>query len=407
MERDELGAWLRLTLTPGVGNTTARKLLAAFGLPLAVFNQPLTALRQVVGPVTAASLRAEPPELAELLDTTWNWLSASGGGSARRQIVVLGDADYPASLLTMDDPPLMLYLLGAGVLMPNSPLAGVNEGNTASKSIANTLAHSLANSIAIVGSRNPTPQGAANARRFSKALGDAGLTVISGLALGVDGAAHEGALDSVVPGSTRLATVAVVGTGLDRVYPKAHLDLAHRIAEHGLILSEYPLGTPPLTANFPKRNRLIAGLARATLVVEAALKSGSLITARLAVEQGKDVFAIPGSIHSTQARGCHALIKQGAKLVESAQDVLEEMTLETPAARANPTGADTGLPSPGLFGINVPLLEALGFDPVGLDALQARGTLDTASLQAELMSLGLEGLVARLPGGLFQRLTPG
>jgi DNA processing protein len=407
LERDELGAWLRLTLTPGVGNTTARKLLAAFGLPLAVFNQPLTALRQVVGPVTAASLRAEPPELAELLDTTWNWLSASGGGSARRQIVVLGDADYPASLLTMDDPPLMLYLLGAGVLMPNSPLAGVNEGNTESKSIANTLAHSLANSIAIVGSRNPTPQGAANARRFSKALGDAGLTVISGLALGVDGAAHEGALDSVVPGSTRLATVAVVGTGLDRVYPKAHLDLAHRIAEHGLILSEYPLGTPPLTANFPKRNRLIAGLARATLVVEAALKSGSLITARLAVEQGKDVFAIPGSIHSTQARGCHALIKQGAKLVESAQDVLEEMTLETPAARANPTGADTGLPSPGLFGINMPLLEALGFDPVGLDALQARGTLDTASLQAQLMSLELEGLVARLPGGLFQRLKPG
>ena len=407
MERDELGAWLRLTLTPGVGNTTARKLLAAFGLPLAVFSQPSTALRQVVGPVTAASLRTEPPELAELLDITWNWLSASGAGSARHQIVVLGDADYPASLLAMDDPPLMLYLLGAGILMKNSPLAGVNERFIASKSIANTLAHNLSHSIAIVGSRNPTPQGAANARHFSKALGDAGLTVISGLALGVDGAAHEGALDSVTPGSTRLATVAVVGTGLDRVYPKAHLDLAHRIAEHGLILSEYPLGTPPLTANFPKRNRLIAGLARATLVVEAALKSGSLITARLAVEQGKDVFAIPGSIHSTQARGCHALIKQGAKLVESAQDVLEEMMLETPAARANPIDPDAGLPSPGLLGINMPLLEALGFDPVGLDALQARGTLDTASLQAQLMSLELEGLVARLPGGLFQRLTPG
>ena len=407
MERDELGAWLRLTLTPGVGNTTARKLLAAFGLPLAVFSQPSTALRQVVGPVTAASLRTEPPELAELLDITWNWLSASGAGSARRQIVVLGDADYPASLLAMDDPPLMLYLLGAGILMKNSPLAGVNERFIESKSIANTLAHNLSHSIAIVGSRNPTPQGAANARRFSKALGDAGLTVMSGLALGVDGAAHEGALDSVTPGSTRLATVAVVGTGLDRVYPKAHLDLAHRIAEHGLILSEYPLGTPPLTANFPKRNRLIAGLARATLVVEAALKSGSLITARLAVEQGKDVFAIPGSIHSTQARGCHALIKQGAKLVESAQDVLEEMMLETPAARANPINPDAGLQSPGLLGINMPLLEALGFDPVGLDALQARGTLDTASLQAQLMSLELEGLVARLPGGLFQRLTPG
>ena len=407
MERDELGAWLRLTLTPGVGNTTARKLLAAFGLPLAVFSQPSTALRQVVGPVTAASLRTEPPELAELLDTTWNWLSASGAGSARRQIVVLGDADYPASLLTMDDPPLMLYLLGAGVLTPDDPLAGVNESNTASKSIANTLAHSLANSIAIVGSRNPTPQGAANARHFSKALGEAGLTVISGLALGVDGAAHEGALDSVIPGSGRLATVAVVGTGLDRVYPKAHLELAHRIAEHGLIVSEYPLGTPPLTANFPKRNRLIAGLARATLVVEAALKSGSLITARLAVEQGKDVFAIPGSIHSTQARGCHALIKQGAKLVESAQDVLEEMTLATGPARADTTGAHAEPETPGSLGVNLQLLKALGFDPVGLDALQARGTLDTASLQAELMALELEGLVARLPGGLFQRIRSG
>jgi len=404
LERDELGAWLRLTLTPGVGNTTARKLLAAFGLPLAVFSQSSSALLQVVGPVTAASLRTEPPELAELLETTWSWLGASGAGGARRQIVVLGDADYPASLLTMDDPPLMLYLLGAGCFMPNSPLAGVNKDSIDTKSVASALAHSLANSIAIVGSRNPTAQGAANARHFAKALGDAGLTVISGLALGVDGAAHEGALDSVLPGSGHLATVAVVGTGLDRVYPKAHLNLAHRIAEHGLILSEYPLGTPPLTANFPKRNRLIAGLARATLVVEAALKSGSLITARLAVEQGKDVFAIPGSIHSTQARGCHALIKQGAKLVESAQDVLEEMTLGAPAAQA--TTPDAEPPLPGFFGVNMPLLEALGFDPVGLDALQARGTLDTASLQAELMTLELEGLVARLPGGLFQRTAP-
>ncbi len=408
MERDELGAWLRLTLTPGVGNTTARKLLTAFGLPLGVFSQPSTALRQVVGPVTAASLRSEPPELAELLDTTWDWLCASGAGSARRQIVVLGDADYPTSLLTMDDPPLMLYLLGAGALMSNSPLAAVNKGFANTKSVANSLTRSLSHSIAIVGSRNPTPQGAANARQFAKALGSAGLTVISGLALGVDGAAHEGALDSVEPGSDRLATVAVVGTGLDRVYPKTHLNLAHRIAEHGLIISEYPLGTPPLTANFPKRNRLIAGLAQATLVVEAALKSGSLITARLAVEQGKDVFAIPGSIHSTQARGCHALIKQGAKLVESAQDVLEEMTLEAqPVAQADSIDSNAQpAASSSLFGVNQPLLEALGFDPVGLDALQARGTLDTASLQAELMTLELEGLVARLPGGLFQRTAP-
>jgi DNA processing protein len=257
--------------------------------------------------------------------------------------------------------------------------------------------------IAIVGSRNPTPQGAANARHFSKALAQAGLTVVSGLALGIDGAAHEGALDSIEAGSTRLATLAVVGTGLDRVYPKGHLNLAHRIAQSGLLISEYPLGTPPLTANFPRRNRLIAGLAQGTLVIEAALRSGSLITARLSAEQGKDVFAIPGSIHSTQARGCHALIKQGAKLVESVQDVLEEMKVQTESAVsmasrvAIETAADLADTQPSL-------LETLGFDPVGLDALQARSGTDTARLQAQLMALELDGLVARLPGGLFQRL---
>jgi DNA processing protein len=235
----------------------------------------------------------------------------------------------------------------------------------------------------------------------------AGLTVVSGLALGVDGAAHEGALDSVTPGSKRLATVAVVGTGLDRVYPKGHLELAHRIAQNGLLISEYPLGTPPLAANFPKRNRIIAGLAQGTLVIEAALKSGSLITARLTAEQGKDVFAIPGSIHSTQARGCHALIKQGAKLVESAQDVLEEMNVDTGPAFAvhSVTGDEDVVGVDGLFDTGHALLEALGFDPVGLDALQARCGLDTANLQAQLMALELDGLVARLPGGLFQRMA--
>jgi DNA processing protein len=226
--------------------------------------------------------------------------------------------------------------------------------------------------------------------------------------LGVDGAAHEGALDSLAPGSNRLATLAVVGTGLDRVYPKAHRDLAHRIAQNGLLISEYPLGTPPLPANFPKRNRILAGLTQGTLVVEAALKSGSLITARLAAEQGKEVFAIPGSIHSTQARGCHSLIKQGAKLVESAQEVLEEMKISVPHSTAlPPIKADpASAVSAGLFDTDDVLLEALGFDPVGLDALQARCGLDTASLQVALMTLELDNRVARLPGGLFQRLAP-
>lgn len=408
MEREELSHWLRLTLTPGVGNTTARKLLAAFGLPGAVFSQSGTALRQVVSEAQASSLRTEPTALADLLERTWTWLQSAGEGHAQRHILVLGDVDYPASLLNIEDPPLMLYLLGAGCFMPNSPAGPVQQAQAAIYSIASHLTTCLQNSLAVVGSRNPTPQGAANARHFSKALGQAGLTIVSGLALGVDGAAHEGALDSLTPGAQRLATVAVVGTGLDRVYPKDHRDLAHRIAQHGLLISEYPLGTPPLSSNFPKRNRLIAGLAQGTLVIEAALKSGSLITARLTADQGKDVFAIPGSIHSTQARGCHALIKQGAKLVESAQDVLEELKITAaPANATDSIAAHACLTEPAdLFDINTAVLDALGFDPVGLDALQARCGLGTAELQAELMTLELDNRLARLPGGLFQRLAP-
>ena len=373
MERGELGNWLRLALTPGIGNETARKLLAAFGLPHALWQQAAEALQQVVSARQAAALRHEPPALAALLDLTWNWLQDAQADGIQRRVVTLGDADYPPSLLTIDDPPLLLYVLG------NASLAQAPSSRC----------------IAVVGSRNPSPQGATNARNFSRALAQAGLTVVSGLALGIDAAAHEGALDSVASGAQPVATIAVVGTGLDRVYPARHRTLAHRIACHGLLVSEYPLGTPPLSANFPRRNRLIAGLAQGTLVVEAALKSGSLITARLSAEQGKDVFAIPGSIHLTQARGCHALIKQGAKLVESVQDVLDEMGLaaaaESPAPDDGPD-ADRGL------------LQALGFDPVGLEALQARCGLATADLQAQLMALELDGQVARLPGGLFQRL---
>jgi len=386
MQRHELEGWLRLTLTPGVGNSTARKLLSAFGLPQSVFGQPLSALRHVVSETQALALRHTPDGLADLLELSWKWLQESGQGSAQRQILVLGDPEYPPSLLTIEDPPLMLYLLGAGKLAGTGP------------------ADALSNSIAVVGSRNPTPQGAANARLFSKALGQAGLSIISGLALGIDGAAHEGALESIATGSDRLATIAVVGTGLDRVYPKRHLELAHRITRNGLLLSEYPLGTPPLTANFPKRNRIIAGLAQGTLVVEAALRSGSLITARLTAEQGKEVFAIPGSIHSTQARGCHALIKQGAKLVESAQDILEELKINFEPQQG--LHGHANISNNELVGLNPTdrLLEFLGFDPVGLDALQARSGLETAELQAQLMTLELAGHLARLPGGLFQRV---
>jgi DNA processing protein len=385
MERAELAAWLRLQLTPGVGNTTARQLLTAFGVPQGVFDASSHALEQVVSARKSASLKSEPPGWQALLDTTWQWLLSN---TESNRILALGDTAYPQSLLNMEDPPLLLYAMGA-------PQAWQPGG----------LCDGMRHCMAVVGSRNPTPQGAANARQFSQALAQAGLTIVSGLALGVDGAAHEGALDGAPDG--QLATIAVVGTGLDRVYPKQHRDLAHRIVQRGVLLSEYPLGTPPLSDNFPRRNRIIAGLASGTLVVEAALKSGSLITARLASEQGKDVFAIPGSIHSTQARGCHALIKQGAKLVESAQDVLEEMPSYQPSAVNSNLIAEESIDTRVRGDIDSvdPLLEALGFDPIGLDALLARTGLDTPKLQARLMEMEIHGQVARLPGGLFQRIA--
>ncbi|SFC30222.1 DNA protecting protein DprA [Polaromonas sp. OV174] len=373
MDSQELQAWLRLTLSPGVGNATARKLLASFGSAQAIFEQSATTLRQLGSEALASALQTEPPALAALLQTTQNWLQA---GEDRR-VVSLGDAAYPATLLDIEDPPLMLYMLGTLAI----------QAHTATKTVAINLA--------IVGSRNPTPQGEANARQFAKAFGSAGLCVVSGLALGIDGAAHDGAL---LGGGD---TIAVVGTGLDRVYPKKHLALAHRIAKQGMLISEFPLGTPPLMANFPKRNRIISGLSRGTLVVEAALQSGSLITARLAAEQGKEVFAIPGSIHSPQSRGCHALIKQGAKLVELAQDVLEELRLPLGSVQSADHTDPLAQPSDD----HDPLLAALGFDAVSLDALQARCGLETARLQARLLELELSGQVARLPGGLFQRLA--
>ena len=403
MDADELQAWLRLTLTPGVGNVSARKLLAAFGLPQSVFEQPARLLAQVVSSAQAQALCEVPDELTALLVSTQAWLARDEPHGMRRVVATLGDPSYPQALLNLDDPPLMLYLLGRASFKPFVPLAHTQQAQGAIEDEP-VLHVDPQRSVAMVGSRNPTPQGAANARAFAQALVQAGATVVSGLALGIDGAAHEGALAAAA--SPHLgATVAVVGTGLDRVYPRAHRDLAHRIAEHGVLVSEYPLGTPPLNANFPKRNRLIAGLAQGTLVVEAALKSGTLITARLTNEQGKEVFAVPGSIHAAQSRGCHALIKQGATLVESAQDVLDALNWASQPAKVSTLGAvsaDTAS-AEGLFDAEVEVLQAIGFDPVGLDALQARTGLDAPTLQAQLMLLELQGQVASLPGGLFQR----
>ena len=403
MERDELAAWLRLGRTQGVGNLLARKLLAAFGLPQQVFDQSTTALCNIVSPAQAKALHRSPDGLPELTQATMDWLQGgeSGGKSGVwRGIVTLADALYPHSLLAMEDPPLMLYVTGSQHLY----------AQLASKNVAND--------IAIVGSRNPTPQGVTNARSFAKSFAQSGLHVVSGLALGIDGAAHLGVLDAwdepgAIDDGSLGSTIAIVGTGLDRVYPKRHHELAHRICEHGIIMSEFAIGTPPLQHNFPSRNRIIAALTQGTLVVEAALQSGSLITARLATEQGKDVFAIPGSIHSTLSKGCHHLIKQGAKLVESAQDVLEE--LNYPGATKLVAAYALSAGSSADFGNEMAdegaapedsatsLLGALGYDPVSLDALIDRTGMDAATLQAKLMQLELDNQVVRLPGGLFQR----
>ncbi|KNZ34584.1 MAG: DNA processing protein DprA [Methylibium sp. NZG] len=374
MDRDELAAWLRLIETPKVGRESARRLLAAFGSPQAVFDAPTRAIGEVVGAAASDALAAAPETLEALIELTWSWLGAKADEA--RHIITLGDPLYPPALLETADPPLLLYAQGRAELL-------------------------RAAAIAVVGSRNPTRQGTDNARAFSEQLSRAGLTVVSGLALGVDAAAHEGGLEGAA------STVAVVGTGLDRVYPRRNLALAHRIALRGLMVSEYPIGMPPLPANFPIRNRIIAGLARGTLVVEAALQSGSLITARMALEASRDVFAIPGSIHSPQSRGCHALIKQGAKLVDSAQDILEELKLPdapgaAPSAGSAPSAATSSATPP-----EEPLLAALGFDPVTLDALVARTGCSPAELSIRLLELELEGRVARLPGQLFQRVGHG
>lgn len=374
MDAEDLPAWLRLLETPMVGRETARRLLAAFGSPEAVFGADQAALGAVVGERLADVLQTAPKTFDALLATTRAWLDA-GDATSPRGLLALGDADYPPQLLHTADPPLLLYLQGRRELLASDMLA-------------------------IVGSRKPTPQGLETARHFAAELGRHGLAIVSGLALGIDGAAHEGALDAGA------GSIAVVGTGLDRVYPARHRALAHRLASDGLLISEYPIGTPPLGENFPPRNRIITGLARGTLVVEAALQSGSLISARLASEAGREVFAVPGSIHSRQSQGCHALIKQGAKLVEAVDDVLEELlptAARSPATPAQATAAVDDAPPAS----DRALLEALGHGPVSLDALVARTGMPVPTLGAALLELELAGRVARLPGQLFQRVGAG
>jgi DNA processing protein len=357
---ESLYSWLRLTLIAGIGGETQRKLLAAFGLPESVFSAGRSALRSVIGD-KATSLLLDTDN-AGLVESACSW--AEG---ADQHIITLADQEYPRSLLEIPDPPTLLYIRGHLELL-NCP------------------------TLAIVGSRNPTPQGIQNAERFASAFSDAGLIIASGLALGIDAAAHRGAL------SRSGNTIAIIGTGIDRIYPARNRELALEIGARGAIVSEFPIGTPVSAFNFPRRNRLISGISRGVLVVEAAQESGSLITARLAGEQGREVFAIPGSIHSPQSRGCHKLIKQGAKLVETAQDVMEELCWNTASRVISSEIKDDPDNS-------FELLSMMGFDPCGLDELVERSGLTANSLSVMLLHLELDGRVASLPGGRYQRLA--
>lgn len=421
----QLGAWLVLAHGRGLAPAALRPLLSAFGDAPTIIAQPFRALAEIAGEATARAVAAAAQaDIRAQVERTRAWAALPGNA-----LVAQGDPTYPSALLTLHDPPPLLYVSGQ-IEWLHAP------------------------SVAIVGSRSATPQGLDDAARFARELARSGLAIVSGLALGVDAAAHRGALEGCG------ATVAVVGTGADLVYPAKHRALAQAVAAHGAIVSEWPLGTPAKPAHFPQRNRLIAGLTQGVLVVEAAPRSGSLITARLANEMGRDVFAIPGSIHAPLSRGCHALIKDGAKLTETPSDVLDELLglarLPTPSPPAPASGVMTepdacsvlaatasseavgkaqgpsssaraasrrlragraitpdsssltGLPlfdspSPALSSTATRVLNALGHAPAALEILAARTEMDSATLQGALLELELRGCVTVLPGGRYVR----
>ena len=361
-----LASWLQLTLTPGLGSATLRKLLSHFGLPENVLAAGRADLARFTGAQVIREL--DSAAVGEGVQQALAWLEVPGNA-----IVTLADATYPSLLLEISDPPAVLYCRGRIELL-NRP------------------------ALAVVGSRNATAQGNGNAEQFAGSFSAAGLTIVSGLAQGIDAAAHRGGL------SGEGSTIAVLGTGVDRIYPRINTPLGEEIASRGLLLSEFALGTKALAHNFPRRNRLISGLAQGCLVVEAALASGSLITARAAAEQGREIFAVPGSIHSPLSKGCHALIKSGAKLSESAEDVLSELSSfrrSGPVPNRSTMKASTEARSDA----DEPLLACMGFDPADVDSLCMRAGLPAEKISAELLRLELAGRVTALPGGLYQRLN--
>jgi DNA processing protein len=359
-----LASWLQLTLTPGLGAAALRGLLKQFGLPQEILARKRAELASLTPAAALDALYSEAVRSAVAHALEW---SRQPG----HHVVTLADESYPGALLEIPDPPALLYAIGRLELLQRP-------------------------AFAIVGSRNATAQGESNAESFAQALSNAGLVIVSGLAVGIDAAAHRGGLAGAA------STIAVLGTGVDVIYPRRNAELARAVAGRGLLLSEFPLGSNPTAHNFPRRNRLISGLARGCLVVEAALASGSLITARAAADQGREVFAIPGSIHSPLSKGCHALIKSGAKLVESAEDVLSELAGFRPSGYASTTAAEAGSNAR-----DTALLAHMGHDPVDVDSLCLRAGMSAEQVSSELLRLELAGQVAALPGGLYQRLEKG
>lgn len=376
MNASERTAWITLALTPHIGSESFLRLIRHFGSAQAALAADVAAVKPHLPPQARAACRYwRGDEARRAVEAALNWEASHGDG----RLLLLADDDYPPLLAEGMAPPPLLFVRGACQALSRPALA-------------------------VVGSRHATPQALRIARDFARAVSDAGVVVVSGMADGIDTAAHQGALDG------RSDTVAVWGTGIDRVYPARNKALAQAITEQGCVVSEFPLGTRPLAGNFPRRNRIIAGLSHAVLVVEAAPESGSLITARLAVEMGRDVFAVPGSIDNPHSKGCHALIKQGAKLTESLDDILQECASLRDAAILHhfavaPAGGVAAQSATGAADEDNDLLAAMGFAPVHPDELAAGLGMAVADVYAELMALELAGSVAVLPGGRYQRLA--
>jgi len=373
---EELKSWIKLWRVSGVGSKYFQRLLDSFDSPADVFNASSSSLKHAGISQNLANAILDDKD-SDSATTDLEWLNTADD----HYIISIQCPEYPTLLKQTDSPPPLLYVHGN--------LSIINDPQ-----------------LAIVGSRNPTQSGMTSAYDFSKHLGQTGLCITSGLALGIDGSAHQGALDANAP------TIAVIATGIDRVYPAKHRNLAHQIVENGAIISEFPIGTQPRSSNFPRRNRIISGLAHGTLVVEAALKSGSLITARLASEQGREVFAIPGSIHNPLAKGCHQLIRQGAKLVENAQDILEEMSAVIDLSKIDQSPITTTSEKTEISTENKKdedpdnqlLLGKMGYDAISIDTLVASTGFKPESIAAMLLILELQNKVSSNGGGTYTRI---